>query len=127
MKYDLKSPCKNCPFTTRDTRIVFSGKERATEIARQAYRRGFPCHLSAAHDDGDGGYYDNGNAQHCAGAAIMFIREGYDTWPGINNSERTSARLEKRLNFDSPVFETQQDFIEANDPKNHPKHMRRKT
>jgi hypothetical protein len=130
VKYNLKTPCKNCPFTTKDTRIVFSGTERATEIAEQAYRRGFPCHLSAAHDDDDedGGYYDDGNAQHCAGALIMFIKDcgGGSPWPGIGNSERRLERLERQMKMDAPVFDSEEDFIEANDPKNWPKHMRAK-
>jgi hypothetical protein len=128
MKYDLKAPCKNCPFSTKDTRIVFSGVDRATEISEQAYRHGFPCHLSAAHDDDDedGGYYDDGNAQHCAGALIMFIKDGHDCWPAVINDEDFVDKLRGRLNFNSPAFESEQEFIEANDPKNHPKHMRKK-
>lgn len=32
MRFDLKTPCKNCPFRTDDTAIRFSCRERAEEI-----------------------------------------------------------------------------------------------
>ena len=47
MRFDLTTPCKNCPFRTDSTRITFAARERAEEIEEQAYRRGFPCHVSA--------------------------------------------------------------------------------
>lgn len=86
MKYDLKTPCKNCPFRNDKTRITFSCKERAEEIEEQAYRNGFPCHLSA-HDTSDedeeyGGYVATEESQHCIGYIIMQLKEGWGEWPG---------------------------------------------
>lgn len=120
MKYDLKTPCKNCPFRNDESRITFSCKERAEEIAESAYRNGFPCHLSAAHDDNDegGGFYDDGNAQHCAGFIIMKMKEeGGEPWPGIDNDEELAERLSGRIDWAAPVFESEEEFIEANNNK----------
>ena len=47
MRFDLKEPCTHCPFRSDDTRITFRGRERTEEIEEGAYRRDFPCHLSA--------------------------------------------------------------------------------
>ncbi len=133
MKYDLKKPCKNCPFRSDDTRIVFKDKERAAEIAEHAYRNGFPCHLSADFDEGDeegkgAGYVAGRNSQHCAGAIIMFIKEGcYETgWPGIGNNERLYDKLAAQMDMDSPVFDSEEDFIKANDPRKHPARYRQR-
>lgn len=118
MRYDLKTPCKNCPFVTTKHRIRFSCRERAEQIAEQAYRQGFPCHKSAAFNDSDddqGGYYDDGNAQHCAGAIIMFLNDGNDTWPGIDNDEELGEKLAGQMNMKAKVFAGEQEFIEAND------------
>ena len=118
MKYDLKTPCKNCPFRNDETRITFACRERAEEIAESAYRNGFPCHLSADYDDDDddGGYYDGGNAQQCVGHTIMMLKEGLsDTWPGIDNDEKLADRLAEQVDWNAPVFESEEDFIEAND------------
>jgi hypothetical protein len=87
----LRVPCKNCPFADRPTRIVFACRERAEEISESAYRNGFPCHLSAvdtsAEDEEFGGFVFGEKTQHCAGAIGMFLNDGYDAWPGLDNEE----------------------------------------
>lgn len=130
MRYDLKEPCKHCPFGIADTRIFFSGVGRATEIAESAYRNGFPCHKSAVNeenDDGeDSGYVPGPNTQHCAGAIGMFINDGNDCgWPGIGNSERRAERLAQKIDL-TKCFDSEADFIEANKPANHPHNRAKK-
>lgn len=122
MKFDLKTPCKNCPFRTDATAIRFSCEERAQEIEESAYRNGFPCHLSAVDtsedDEENGGYTFGENTQHCAGAIIMFLKDGNDCgWPGIGNNERLAERLAMKMDFDAPVFESSEAFIQANSTK----------
>lgn len=127
MRYDLKTPCKNCPFRNDATRIRFACAERAKEIEESAYRRGFPCHLSAeAVEDDDtwdgesGGYYAGENSQHCVGYIIMQIKEGGEgsPWPGIGNSETLLDALALRVDMDAPVFDSIEDFIAANEREN---------
>lgn len=115
MRYDLRKPCKNCPFTNGPNRIIFSCRERAEEIEESAYRNGFPCHLSAElheYDDGENsGYVPGRNTQHCVGAIGMFLNDGYDTTPGMDNREiETDYSEAQRVAFDSVEA-----FIEAND------------
>lgn len=123
MRYDLKKPCKNCPFRSDSTRIVFACRERAEEIEEQAYRRGFPCHLSAELVEEDDaplgvapGYHPGENTQYCAGHIIMQLNEEGDMpWPGINNDEDLVQKLAGQMDMRSPVFECAEDFFAANE------------
>jgi hypothetical protein len=118
VKFDLKTPCKNCPFGNTKTRIVFSCRERAEEIEESAYRHGFPCHLSAddtSDDDEDGGFVFGETTQHCVGALLMWLKgDGDGNVPFTNLDEDEQDLVRDRLNWDSPVFEGAEAFIEAN-------------
>jgi hypothetical protein len=115
MRFDLKTPCKNCPFRTDETAIRFQCRERAEEIEELAYRRGFPCHLSADIDE-DAGYEfaRDGKTQHCAGALLMYLHEGESSTPGTGNNEDLFERLAERMDFHAPVFQSIDDFLDAN-------------
>jgi hypothetical protein len=119
MRLQLARPCKNCPFSVAETRIRFACRERAEEIEELAYRQGFPCHLSATLDeeDEDAGYEfkRDGSTQHCAGAMLMFLNAGYDTWPGIDNRELSSAFVERLAPNLRLAFENEDAFFEANE------------
>lgn len=122
MKYDLKKPCKNCPFRNDATRITFAARERAEEIEESAYRYGFPCHKSAElADDGEdtAGYVPGPKSQHCVGYAIMQLNEGGNSpWPGIGNSQRVIDRIDRRVDLDTRrlVFHSSEEFFAANPP-----------
>ena len=119
--FDLKNPCKRCPFRTDDHAIRFANRERAEEIEEGAYRTGFPCHVSAEtheYDNGESsGYVFGPKTQHCVGYIIMQLKAGYDTWPGINNDDALADRLSKQVNFKAPVFEDADAFFAANTPR----------
>lgn len=122
-RYDLKRPCKHCPFRTDETAIRFSCRERAVEIEESAYRNGFPCHESVdliESDDIDSdqdGYVFGENTQHCVGFIIMQLKGGGagSPWPGIGNDEELLTRLEGQVDREAPVFETTEDFLAANE------------
>lgn len=115
--FQLKRPCKHCPFQPTDSAIAFACKERAEEIAESAYRNGFPCHISGkdtSEDDPDnGGYVFGPKTQHCAGAIMMFLADGNDCWPGINNDEDLGERLQLQMDWKAPHYDSEQDFIDA--------------
>lgn len=115
--YQLRRPCKNCPFQPTDTAITFACKERATEIAESAYRNGFPCHLSGhdtSEDDPDnGGYVFGEKTQHCAGAVMMFIADNNTSWPGTGNDEDLVERLERQMDWTAPHYKSEEDFVKA--------------
>lgn len=126
MRFDLKTPCENCPFRTDATAIRFRTRERAEEIEESAYRNGFPCHKTAEYREEDDcgigeedGYVfrENGKTQHCIGALIMFAMDGYDSTPGINNDDDLMERIMASVDPKAPVFESVADFLDANGPK----------
>ena len=118
MRFDLKEPCKHCPFRTDETRIT-RGRERAEEIEERAYRHGFPCHVSAECEEnpltGEETFVFGEQTQHCAGYLLMQLQDGGGTpWPGIGNDEELAGRLAEQLDWDAPVFENVEQFLEAN-------------
>ena len=117
MRFDLRTPCKNCPFRTDDTAIRFACRERAEEIEESAYRNGFPCHLSAVFtgdDDEDGGYEFGDDTQHCVGATLMYLRGGFSgnvpfEWLPDAKQDQISARLD----WNAPVYEGPDEFLDS--------------
>lgn len=117
--FDLKRPCKKCPFR-RDIH-PFLRRERAEEIA-EALLSGlnFYCHETVdydrwEHEDEEGGsegeYCPDGEEQHCAGASMMLWRYG---------TPNQMMRICLRLNLLDPnvlergdnVFESPEEFID---------------
>ena len=119
--HSLKRPCVNCPFRTDSTAIRFANRERAEDIEESAYRNGFPCHKTADYVEFDGdheehsGYHFGATSQHCVGYSMMLLNAGYDTWPGINNSEATADYIREHVDWNAPVFASVDEFLEAND------------
>ena len=117
MRFDLREPCKHCPFRTDETRITFRGRERPEEIEERAYRHGFPCHVSAECEEnpvtGEETFVFGEQTQHCAGYILMQLQDG-GPWPGIRNDEELADRLAEQLDWDAPLFENVEEFLEAN-------------
>lgn len=127
MKFDLKTPCKHCPFMNTRDGIKFSSRERAEEIEEQAYRHGFPCHLSAVdtsdEDEENGGFMFGRNTQHCAGALLVFLKDGYNgNVPFEQLSERKQDRIRHRLNWDAPTYESVEAFLDGAIEKRQKRH-----
>lgn len=118
MKFDLKTPCKNCPFANTPDRITFANRDRAEEIEEIAYRDGFVCHEHSTYvEDGEDEYFDFGEdgEQHCMGALIMYLQSGCGNVPFENLSEEEQDRIHSRIDIDAPVFENETAFLEANE------------
>lgn len=119
MKFDLKKPCANCPFRTDIP--FYLRAERAVEIAESLRDKGesFPCHKTVDYDageDDDGNVVadrDRSNEQHCAGAAIILLKEDRP-----NQILQVGSRLGlidlSRYDMGAPVFATMDDFVKAN-------------
>jgi len=124
MRFDLKKPCKNCPFADIPHRIVFSCRERAEEIEEMAYRQGFVCHLHAdcVEDDLEtDGFYErvDGSSQHCFGAIAMYLKNGGSSVPweiAIADDEDLEEQWWNRVNTKTleTIFDSEEDFILAN-------------
>lgn len=70
MKFDMTSPCSECPFL-KSMKRGFT-VQRLREFASGA----FPCHKTAQMDDEEGQYEATPNSQHCAGALIFLEKRG---------------------------------------------------
>lgn len=119
-RFDLKTPCRNCPFRTDDEAIRFADQIRALEIYLTAQRHGFPCHKSAEvadDEDGTGGYQfrPDGTTQHCVGALIMMANEGHIWTDGTGRDRGVMIALRQRANMDAPVFKSVGEFLKANE------------
>lgn len=117
MKFDLRTPCKNCPFRTDATAIRFACRERAEEIEESAYRNGFPCHLSADYtgdDDEDGGFVFGENSQHCVGATLLYLMDGSGgNVPFEHLDEAKQEAITARLDWEAPVYEGPGAFLDS--------------
>lgn len=47
----------------------------------------------------------------------MCFKSGYDSWPGIGNDEELAERLQEQIDWKAPVFDSAEDFFEANSDK----------
>lgn len=128
MKFDLIRACKHCPFRNDETRITFTCRERAEEIAELAYRQGFVCHEHGEvnDDDEDGGieFREDGSSQHCFGALFMHLRDGGATVPWeeyIAEDESREGAWWDRLSTKNlneahrVIWEDEETFLDAND------------
>lgn len=116
MKFDLKRPCKSCPFRTDIP--PFLSRRRGVEIANsidgRKLQQTFPCHMTTVDDEDEdcGERHVTPNSQHCAGAMIVLEHEG-----APNQMMRIAERLglydRSKLEMDQPVFKTLKEFVKA--------------
>ncbi len=115
MNFDLRKPCKSCPFRT-DVK-PFINAERAAEIgdAITTQQQTFACHQHTQFDQDDEGEEFNvphGGDQHCAGALILLEKLGKP-----NQMMRIAERLRMydhtRLKMDSPVYPSVRAMVSA--------------
>lgn len=84
MKFDLKRPCKDCPFRKDVVGYLTRGRAREILYAIMRQDQTFTCHKTISGErlqdeqGTDVGYDPGDQDQHCAGALIMEKRAG---WP----------------------------------------------
>lgn len=120
MRYDLKTPCKNCPFRTDIPAFLTKGraKEIASSLSPPRSDQGgtFPCHKTTVPDDesDDGEMRVLPKSQHCAGALIMLAKSGR---LHLNQTllimHRLGAFSPAALDLAAPVHQSAQAFIKA--------------
>lgn len=110
MKFNLTTPCKDCPFR-KD--IAFSLRpERAEEISQALLNdQSFVCHKTVDYEN-ENEDKDRSKESFCAGALIILEREGRPNYlPRI-------AVAFGELNFndldmEAPVYSSFQEFVQA--------------
>lgn len=103
MKFDLKTPCKDCPFVKGNTMKLHP--ERVNELDDGLRHTTFSCHKTVEYDDEDGEGYDTEDTQHCAGALILLEKEGR---PGQMQqiAQRIGMYDPAKLNMEAPVYDS---------------------
>ncbi len=126
MRFDLKRPCKHCPFVNTEHRITFACRDRAEEIEETAYRQGFVCHEhgETVENEYTGeswiDWKEGGNSQHCFGALAMYLQNGSGNVPwewAIEEDPDLEERWWKRCDMEAlrTVFEDEEAFLKANE------------
>lgn len=93
MKYTMKTPCKECPFTM--SRSAFSDR-RLKEFASGT----FPCHKTAELDEE--GYQATDKSVHCAGA-LIFLEKRNSPNQMMRIAERLGMYNHKELDMEAKV------------------------
>lgn len=113
MYFNLRRPCKHCPFRTDIP--PFLTRDRAIEIAMSLTDQDgtFQCHKTIDHDDETGDYIPTSeHEEHCAGALIILEKLNQP-----NQLMRVAERLlfydHTKLDMQSPVFDNFDDWINA--------------
>lgn len=117
MKFELKRPCKDCPF--RNDKLHqkgWLGKERALEIYNGLINGDcFPCHKTHNYDDESEGsqFVHQEGHQFCAGALIMLENEKTACQ---SQALRVAVGLRlcnpSNLDKNSPVFKNGDEFTD---------------
>lgn len=116
MKFDLKRPCKDCPFRTDIN--FYLRTDRVKEICHSITvdDATFACHKTTQHDD-EGDLQVTKKSQHCAGALIML--EKIDR---PNQMTRIMERLggydRREMAMKAPVFDSPSHMIETYEKRN---------
>ena len=111
MRYNLTSPCGNCPFRS-DKRFPLH-RGRIEEITMDGHE--FACHKTVDYSDpdDDGDYqWKSEDTSHCAGLLILLEKEE-QPHQMMRIAERFGDYDHTKLNMDAPVYDTIEDCIEA--------------
>lgn len=94
MKYTMKTPCKDCPFTM--SKKAFTDR-RLREFASGA----FPCHKTAELNE-ETGYEATNESVHCAGA-LIFLEKRNAPNQMMRIAERLGMYDHTKLNMEAEV------------------------
>lgn len=110
MKFDLKKPCKDCPFRSdRELNHGWLGKNRAIEIAKSLDDYAFPCHKTTQ----QGVKIYNKKEQHCFGALVVLQNEGVFFANKMMRIAVLYGFIEQEAVFESDsIVKNRQQFIE---------------
>lgn len=117
--FNLKKPCKDCPFRT-DNGFMLT-VPRVQGICESLLRgESFPCHKTTTHDDDGRHCPDSGRNMHCAGAMIMLEHMGQPNQI-MQVSERTGwfgGYDRNGLDMAAPVFKDHVQMINTYKERN---------
>jgi hypothetical protein len=118
MKYDLHTPCSDCPF--RKEGGIRLTRARVMEVAACTENPGgeFPCHKTVKRDEDDEDdedscdSYDHAAAKHCAGALVFAEKQGTSSQM-IRIAERLGMYDASKLRGHDDVFDSVEDMLDT--------------
>ncbi len=113
MKYDLTTPCGNCPF--RKDRPFHLRAGRVEEIRRGLVRGDFPCHkttIDIEGGDGTGERMAVPESKHCAGALIL-LEKTEEPSQMMRICERLGFYDRSKLHMNAPVYDSWEEMKEG--------------
>lgn len=112
MNFDLIKPCKNCPFRNDIPSYLTSSRAEEISYAITERQETFSCHKTTKHNGNYKLVSDTKDHQHCAGALILLEKLNMPNQM-MRWMERIGKYDRRKLKMDSPVFDTVEEFIDA--------------
>lgn len=122
MKFNLTSPCSNCPFLKEPYFYLMPGrrKEIADSLLKDSVLKDdylFPCHKTTdgetvEDEEGEEIYIPSDNEQQCAGAVIVMIKSGR-IWDNFWFRLAAQRKLffPEKFNLKAPVYSSMEEFV----------------
>lgn len=112
MNFNLKRPCKNCPFRHDVSPYVTPG--RAEQILEDIIKGqgSFTCHKTLRVDEFTGELTEASDSEHCAGALILLEKIEQPNQM-MRIMERIGVYDRTQLDMNSPVYDSPEDMLET--------------
>lgn len=124
MRFDLTTPCKDCPFRSDITFHLARGRVYEIIEGITTYDRTFACHKTTQFDDDGEHLRSNDKEQHCAGAMIFLMRREQPNQL-MRIGERVGFFDPDKLDMDAPVFDDEEDMALAREYTSERRNRRR--
>ncbi len=111
MEFNLKKPCKDCPFRTDNGFILSNSRVEEITNALVNQDQTFSCHKTIKHDDETGEGIEGKKTQHCAGALIM-LEHMEKPNQMMRIAERCGFYDHTALDMDAPVFTNDDEMVD---------------
>lgn len=112
MNFNLKRPCRLCPFRYNIKGFLTKERVKDLESGLIDQQATFTCHETNEYDDETGEGIESKESKHCAGALILL-----EKLESPNQMMRISERLgfydRRKLDMEAPVFDSFDDMIDA--------------
>jgi len=112
VKFDMKSPCDNCPFRN-DGKGIALHPERALEISDDVLHGNgsFTCHKTTVYDEELDELVAGPDAQMCAGAMLLAVHEDAHGQM-LRIARRLGMWNPERMDLSASVFESGDEMVD---------------
>jgi hypothetical protein len=113
MKYDLHTPCSNCPFLKEGgIKLRYERIEEISQMMLSSQGGDFPCHKTTKYSEAQDDRVATRKSLHCAGALIYAEKQGTATQL-MRISERLGMYDHTKLEGHDLVWDCEEDWLEG--------------